>query len=77
MFVAHGLMLAGAGVAIGLMAAFGVMRLISSLLFEVSPVDPLTYGMVSLTLIAATVLASYVPALRATAVDPIEALRSE
>ena len=53
------------------------MRLISSLLFEVSPVDPLTYGMVSLTLIAATVLASYVPALRATAVDPIEALRSE
>jgi predicted permease len=77
MFVAHGLRLAGVGVAIGLMAAFGVMRLISSLLFEVSPVDPLTYGMVSLTLIAATVLASYVPALRATAVDPIEALRSE
>jgi putative ABC transport system permease protein len=77
MFVAHGLRLAGAGVAIGLMAAFGVTRLISSLLFEVSPVDPLTYGMVSLTLIAATVLASYVPALRATAVDPIEALRSE
>ena len=77
MFVAHGLMLAGVGVAIGLVAAFGVMRLISSLLFEVSPVDPLTYAMVSLTLIAATVLASYVPALRATAVDPIEALRSE
>ena len=77
MFVAHGLMLAGVGVAIGLIAAFGVMRLISSLLFEVSPVDPLTYAMVSLTLMAATVLASYVPALRATAVDPIEALRSE
>ena len=77
MFVAHGLMLAAAGVAIGLVAAFGAMRVISSLLFEVSPVDPLTYGMVSLTLIAATVLASYVPALRATAVDPIEALRSE
>jgi predicted permease len=77
MFVAHGLMLAGAGVAIGLAAAFGVMRLISSLLFEVSPVDPLTYGMVSLTLITATVLASYVPALRAAAVDPIETLRSE
>ena len=44
MFVAHGLMLAGVGVAIGLAAAFGVMRLISSLLFEVNPVDPLTYG---------------------------------
>ena len=77
MFVAHGLVLAVIGVAIGLVAAFGVMRLISSLLFEVSPVDPLTYGAVSLTLMAATVLASYVPALRATAVDPIQALRSE
>ena len=77
MFVAHGLTLAGVGVAIGLTAAFAIMRLMSSLLFEVSPVDPLTYAMVSLTLIAATVLASYVPALRATAVDPIEALRSE
>ena len=53
------------------------MRLISSLLFEVNPVDPLTYGMVSLMLMAATMLASYVPALRATTVDPIEALRSE
>jgi predicted permease len=77
MFVAHGLTLAGVGVAVGLVAAFGVMRLISSLLFEVSSVDPLTYGMVSLTLTAATVLASYVPARRATAVDPIDALRSE
>ena len=70
-------MLAGVGVAIGLAAAFGVMRLMSSLLFEVSPIDPLTYALVSLTLIGATVLASYVPALRATAVDPIEALRAE
>jgi predicted permease len=77
LFVTHGLMLAAVGVAIGLAAAFGVMRVMSSLLFEVSPVDPLTYAMVSLTLIAATVLASYLPALRATAVDPIEALRSE
>ena len=42
-----------------------------------SPVDPLTYGVVSLTLVAATVLASYVPARRAMAVDPIHALRSE
>ena len=77
MFVAHGLTLAGVGVAIGLTAAFGMMRLMSSLLFEVSPIDPLTYGSVSLTLIAATMLATYVPALRATGVDPIEALRSE
>jgi ABC-type antimicrobial peptide transport system permease subunit len=77
MFVAHGVTLAAIGVAIGLAVAFGVMRVMSSLLFEVSAVDPLTYAMVSLALIAATVLASYLPALRATAVDPIEALRVE
>jgi ABC-type antimicrobial peptide transport system permease subunit len=77
MFVTHGVALAGVGVAIGLTAAFGLMRIMSSLLFEVSPVDPWTYGIVSLTLLAATVLASYVPAVRATAVDPLEALRSE
>jgi putative ABC transport system permease protein len=77
LFVTHGLTLACAGVVIGLAVAFGVMRLMSSLLFEVNPIDPLTYALVSLTLIAATVLASYVPALRATTVDPIEALRSE
>jgi putative ABC transport system permease protein len=77
MFVAHGLTLAAIGVAIGLMAAFGITRFIASLLFEVSPADPLTYGLVALTLVAATALASYVPALRATAVDPIDALRIE
>ena len=55
----------------------GLMRLISTLLFEVRPIDPLTYALVALTLIGATVLASYVPALRATAVDPIDALRAE
>jgi putative ABC transport system permease protein len=77
MFVTHGVTLAMIGVAIGLFAAFWSMRLLASFLFEISPVDPLTYGAVSLMLIAATVLASYVPALRATAVDPIEALRSE
>ena len=73
----HGLMLAGAGVAIGLLAAIGVMRLMSSLLFEVNPVDPTTYGIVSLTLVAAAARASYLPALRATAIDPLEALRAD
>jgi len=77
MFVRHGLALAAVGVTIGLVAAFSVMRLMTSLLFEVSPVDPATYAAVALTLVAATVLASYVPALRATAVDPAVALRSE
>jgi len=77
MFVTHALTLASIGIAIGMAAAFGMTRLMSTLLFEVSPVDPLTYAVVSLTLIAATTLASYLPAARATAVDPVHALRSE
>ncbi len=77
LFVGHGMVLAGIGVAIGLAAAFAVTRLMASLLFEVSAVDPLTYALVSLTLFGATVLACYVPALRATRVDPIGALRAE
>jgi putative ABC transport system permease protein len=77
LFVSHGLMLAGIGIAIGLAAAIGIMRLMSSLLFEVNPVDPMTYTMVSLMLMAAAALASYVPALRAAAMDPLEALRAE
>ena len=77
MFVRHGLTLAAVGVAIGLGAAYGAMELIASLLFEVKPVDPVTYAAVSLALIGATALAIYVPALRATTIDPIEALRAE
>jgi predicted permease len=77
MFVKHGLTLAVVGITIGLGTAFALMRWMSSLLFEVSPVDPLTYGAVSFMLTAAIVLASYVPARRATTIDPIEALRSE
>src|SRR5262249_16136327 len=77
MFVAHGLLLAAVGVAIGLAVALSIMRLMSCLLFDVSPVDPLTYVFVSCALIGATVLASYVPALRAATVDPIAALRAE
>ena len=77
MFVGGGLKLALIGVACGLAAAFAVTRLMTSLLFNVSPADPVTYGGVALTLLAATLLASYVPALRATSVDPVQALRAE
>ncbi|OLC75385.1 MAG: multidrug ABC transporter substrate-binding protein [Acidobacteria bacterium 13_1_40CM_4_65_8] len=77
MFVRHGVMLAAIGIACGLAAAFALMRLMSSLLFDVSPIDPLTYGAVALSLVAAAVIASYVPALRATMIDPVEALRAE
>jgi len=77
MFVGHGLVLAAIGVACGLAAALVLTRLMSSLLFEVKAVDPLTYAAVSASLIAAALLASYLPALRATKVDPVEALRAE
>ncbi len=77
MFVGHGLRLAVIGVACGLMVAFALMHLIASLLFEVSPADPVTYGVVCVGLIGAATLASYVPALRAAAVDPVESLRAE
>ncbi|HEV2424675.1 MAG TPA: ABC transporter permease [Terriglobia bacterium] len=77
MFIRHGLLLTGVGVACGLGAAFAVMRLMSSLLFHVSPVDPVTYGGVALGLVATAMLASYVPSRRAATVDPVEALRAE
>jgi predicted permease len=77
MFVRQGLYLTGIGVACGLVTAVIVIRLMSSLLFQVSPVDPLTYGAVSSGVIGVAFLASYLPARRASAVDPMEALRAE
>ncbi|HWW18745.1 MAG TPA: ABC transporter permease [Candidatus Saccharimonadales bacterium] len=77
MFVRHGLMLTGVGVACGLVAAVLLMRLMSSLLFNVNPVDPVTYGAVSIGLVATAWLASYLPSRRAATVDPVEALRAE
>ena len=77
MFVRHGLILTGIGIAFGLTAASIVMRLMSSLLFRVNPVDPLTYAAVTLGLIATAFIASYLPSRRAATVDPVDALRAE
>ncbi|MBV9303777.1 MAG: ABC transporter permease [Acidobacteriaceae bacterium] len=77
MFVRQGLALVGIGVTIGLSIAIALTRLMKSLLFGISPLDPLTYAAVALILAAATVIASYLPARRAAAVDPVEALRAE
>ncbi len=77
MFIRHGLALAGIGVICGVLAALAVMRLMASLLFHISPLDPMTYGAVSLGLVATAMLASYVPSRRAATVDPVEALRAE
>lgn len=73
----RGLVLAGVGVAVGLIAAAFLTRLMSALLFGVDPADPITYGIVSVVLVIVTLLASYLPSRRAARVDPVEALRAE
>jgi predicted permease len=77
MFVAHGLRLAAIGTVCGLGAALACTRLMKSLLFEISPLDPVTFAGVPVALVAAALAASYLPALRAALVDPVESLRSE
>jgi ABC-type antimicrobial peptide transport system permease subunit len=77
MVVRHGLGVVGAGVVVGLAASAGLTRLMSSLLFGIGPLDPTTYVIVSLVLVLATMLASYLPARRAAGVDPVGALRAE
>lgn len=75
--VGQGMRLAAAGLILGLIVAFVSMRFLSSLLFGVSAHDPLTFGGVALVLAVAALLACYIPARRATTVDPIIALRYE
>jgi predicted permease len=77
MVLRQGLVLAAVGVALGLAAAYGLTRLMENLLFGVSALDPLTYVLVAVGLTAVALLASYLPARRAAAVDPMEALRAE
>src|SRR5688572_9617494 len=75
--VRQGLTLAAIGVALGLLGAFGITRVIASLLYNLTPTDPVSFGGVSLFLALIAGVASYLPARRATAVDPIVALRNE
>jgi predicted permease len=77
MFVRHGLLLAIGGIACGLATALALMRLLSSLLFNVSSFDPVTYAAVAAGLLATAAVASYLPSRRAAAVNPVDTLRAE
>jgi putative ABC transport system permease protein len=77
MILGQGLLLAALGVGIGLAGALAVTGLVKSLLFEVTPTDPVTFIGVAAVLVTAAIMASYLPARRAAAIDPIEALRTE
>lgn len=77
MFVRQGLVLAATGIALGLAVAFMAMRLMSSLLFNVNPVDPGTYLAMTAVILGVTWFACYLPSRRAAAVEPVSALRAE
>jgi putative ABC transport system permease protein len=75
--IGQGMKLALLGVALGLGVSLGVTRLLEGLLFEVNVTDPATFGVIALLLTGIALLACYVPARRATHVDPLVALRQE
>jgi putative ABC transport system permease protein len=75
--IGQGLRLTGAGLGLGILLALAFTRQLSSLLFDVSSFDPLTYGSVTVILLFVAILACYMPAQRATRVDPLVALREE
>jgi putative ABC transport system permease protein len=77
MILGQGMTLVVAGLAIGLLSAMGLTRLMKALLFQVQPTDPVTFAGVSLVLGVAALVACYVPARRALRIDPLRALRSE
>jgi len=77
MVVSQGLLLALSGLAIGAIAALAFTRMMSGLLFHIGAADPLSFGASALLFAAIAALASYLPARRATRVDPTEALRYE
>jgi len=76
-FVRYGLSLCAMGITIGVGAAAALTRVMKSLLFGVTPMDPMTFAVVPVTLLVATLAASYLPARRALAVDPVKCIKAE
>jgi ABC-type antimicrobial peptide transport system permease subunit len=77
MVVRQGMVLATIGIALGLVMALMLTRFLAGFLFSVTPTDPVTLGLVTVSLAAVALAATYVPALRATRTDPVEVLRAE
>ena len=77
MVVRQGIWLAAIGAAMGLAVSAGLTHIMTSWLYGISPLDPVTFAAVALGVLAAAAGASYVPACRASTVDPVEALRAE
>jgi putative ABC transport system permease protein len=77
MVIWRGIMLALGGMAIGLAAALALTRAMKNLLFNVSATDPVTFALITLLLVSVALIASYIPARRATKVDPLQSIRHE
>ena len=77
MMMRQGMVLAGWGTLLGAAGALGITRVIGSLLYNVTPTDPVSFGVVVTLMVLVAAAAAYLPARRATAVDPMAALRSE
>jgi ABC-type antimicrobial peptide transport system permease subunit len=77
MILRNGLILGLWGIGIGIVGAVGLSRYLKSMLFEMSPTDPVTYGIVAVILLSVAILACYIPARQAAKIDPMNALRYE